>query len=65
MYLIVICSRASTSVGERPAENITSKRPRTWGSITVPIAFAMLPTQAKASSEGLPLRGAIYGEKVW
>lgn len=25
-----------------------------------PIAFAMLPAQAKASSEGLPLRGAIY-----
>lgn len=31
------------------------------GSITGPMALAMLPTQAKASSEGLPLRGAIYG----
>lgn len=62
-YLTVICSRASTSVEERPAENITSKRPRTWGSITGPIAFEMLPTQAKASSEGLPLRGAIYRKK--
>lgn len=63
LYLIVICSRASTSVRERPAENITSKRPRTWGSNAGPIAFAMLPTQAKASGEGLPLRGAIYRQK--
>lgn len=27
------------------------------------MALAMLPTQAKASSEGLPLRGAIYGSE--
>lgn len=30
-----------------------------------PIAFAMFPTQAKASSKGLPLRGAIYKTKKY
>jgi hypothetical protein len=30
----------------------------------VPIAFAIFPTQARASSEGLLLRGAIYIYKM-
>jgi hypothetical protein len=46
-------------VEESPAENITSKRLRTKGSIAGPMAFAMFPTQTNASSEGLALRGAI------
>lgn len=55
-----ICSRASIRVTETPAENMASKRLRTWGSIANPIAFAKFPTQAKASGDGRPLRGEIY-----
>lgn len=62
-HLMVICSSASTRVGERPAANIASKRLRTQGSMAEPMAFAKFPTQAMASTEGLPLRGAIYESK--
>lgn len=48
-------------IGERPAENIGSRRARTCGSIAELMAFAKLPTQANASGDGLPLRGAICG----
>lgn len=58
--LSVSKSNESTSVTESPAENIGSKRPRTWGSMVGPIALAIFPTHARASSEGLPLRGAIW-----
>lgn len=63
-YLTVICSSASTRVGERPEENMASSKARTWGSIAAFMAFAKLPTQANASWEGLPLRGAICGHAI-
>lgn len=58
-YLSEICSRATTRNLERPAANMQSSRPRTWGSIAGPMAFAKFPTQVIASWDGLPLRGAI------